>query len=81
MSMKEVEFPIMVKVEYSDYIKTEVTANVVDKVEELFLYGRKTLTEWKTVVFFEESGLKFTKTMKRVSLELCTRGHMLVNLE
>ena len=44
----------MIKVEDGYFVKTEVTENMVDKEEELFLCGRKMLTEWKTVLFFEE---------------------------
>ena len=53
LSMKEVKFPIGVKLEDGDYIKREVTSSVVDKEEELFLCGRKTLNEWRTALFFE----------------------------
>ena len=52
VSTKEVRFPIVVKVEGDDYIKREVTANIIEKEEELFLCGRQTLTEWKIAVFF-----------------------------
>ena len=45
LSTKEVKFPIVVKVEDGDYIRREVVANIVDKNEELFLCGRKTLME------------------------------------
>ena len=45
LSMKEVKFSLLVKMAYGDCIKREVTANVVDKEEELFLCGRITLTE------------------------------------
>lgn len=47
MSTKEVKFPIVVIVKDGDYIKKGANENVVDKEEELFLGGRKTLTGWK----------------------------------
>ena len=53
-------------------MKREVNANVVDKEEELFLYGRKTLIEWKIVVFFKKNRLEFRETIG---------GHMLLKLE
>ena len=81
LSTKEVKFPIVVKVEDGDYIKREVVANIVDKEEELFLCGRKTLQEWKAAVFFEENRLEFTEKKKRVNLELSIGGHMLIKLE
>ena len=48
LSMKEVQFSIVVRVEDGYYIKREVTANVVDKKEKLVLCVMNTLTEWKT---------------------------------
>ena len=39
------------------------------------------MTEGKKTVFFEENSLEFTKTRKRVSLQLSTRSYMLTNLE
>ena len=70
--MKVGKQPIVVKVEDEDVVKREVTANVVDKEEELFLYGRKTLIQWKPQVFFEENILKsfiqrFIKTFIKIN--------------
>ena len=39
LSTKEIKFPIKIKIEDGDYIKREVTANVVDKEQELFWCG------------------------------------------
>ena len=41
LSMKDVKFSIVVKVEDDDFVKREVTTNILDKEEELFLCGRK----------------------------------------
>ena len=62
------KFSIVIKVKNDDYIKREVTTNIIDKKEELFLCGWKTLTEWKIAVFFEKIHQILKETGKRVSL-------------
>ena len=57
MSRKEIRFQIVIRVENDDYIKREMTANIIENEEELFLCGRQTLTEWKIAVFFENNRL------------------------
>ena len=52
-----------------------MTANVGDKEEEMFLCGRRTLTKWKIVLFFEENRLLFTETTKNA----CARKMMLAD--
>ena len=52
---QNVRFPIVIKVDNEDNIISKVNANKIDKEEELFLCGRKTLPEWKIAVLFEEN--------------------------
>ena len=68
MSIKEVKFPFIIKVDNGDYIKREIIANVIEKEEDLFLCRLKNLKKLKAVVFFEESELEFTAKNKRVKL-------------
>ena len=71
----------MIRVEYNDFIKKGITTNIIDSEEVSFLCGQKTLTDWKTVLYFAEQKLNFTETGKRTSLNLSEGGHMLINLE
>ena len=64
MSTREVRFPIVIRMENDDYIKREVTANIIEKEEELFLCGRQILTDWKIAVFFEKNRLAFIENGK-----------------
>ena len=41
ISMKEVKFPIVVKVEDGDFVKREVTTKFLEKKEELFFLWKK----------------------------------------
>ena len=81
ISTSEVTFPIVMKVEGNDYVRREITANIIDSDEVTFLCGQKTLTDWKTALYFAEQKLKFTEKGKSTGLNLSEGGHMLVNLE
>ena len=41
------------KVGVDDYIRKRIVVNVIDREEDMFLCGLKTLQEWKAVVFYE----------------------------
>ena len=69
------------KVEKEDYIKQIVTANIIDSEEVNFLCSQKTLSKWKTALYFSKQRLKFTEKDKSIKLDLLNGGHMLVNLE
>ena len=45
--------PIRMKTEGKDYIRKMITVSLVDRDDELFLCGLKTLIEWKEVAFYE----------------------------
>ena len=71
----------MIRVENNDFIKRGITANIIDSEEVSFLCGQKTLTDWKTALYFTDKKLKFTDKEKTTKLDLSEGGHMLVNLE
>ena len=79
--MKEVVFLIVIKVEEDDFKRREITVSIIDSEEIIFLCGKKTLTEWKTALYFEEEKLKFNDNGKSTRLMLSEGGHMLINLE
>ena len=81
ISTLEVTFPVVMKVEEDDYIRKDITANIIDSDEVTFLCGRKTLTEWNTALYFADKKLKFNDNEKSMELDLSEGGHMLVNLE
>ena len=52
-----------------EYIRKSIDMNIIDRVEDLFLCGLKTLREWKAAVFYERNEMEFDVTKKRVSME------------
>ena len=68
------------KTQNDDYIRKVVTVSIVDREDELFLCGLKTLIEWKAVVFYEKSEMMFDETKKRVYMNMSVGGHQLVKL-
>ena len=58
-----------------------ITVSIVDREDELFLCGLKTLIEWKAAVFYEKSEMMFDETKKRVYMNISGGGHQLVKLE
>ena len=56
------------KTNENDFIKREVTANVIDSDEVNFLCGKETLKEWKTALDFEEDKLSFKEKGKEINL-------------
>ena len=56
------------KMDKDDFIKREVTANVIDSNDVNFLCGKETLKEWKSMLDFEDSKLGFKEKYKEVDL-------------
>ena len=54
LSNREITLPVRMKTENDDYIRRMITVSIVDREDELFLCGLKTLIEWKAAVFYEE---------------------------
>ena len=65
VSSEKVKFPVVMKTNENDFIKREVTANVIDYDEVNFLCGKETLKEWKTALDFEEDKLRFKEKEKK----------------
>ena len=55
LSNREITLPVRMKTEKDDYIRRMITVSIVDREDELFLCGLKTLIEWKAAVFYEKS--------------------------
>merc|ERR1711895_316254 len=64
-----------------DYIRKIITVTIVEREDELYLCGLKTLIEWKAAVFYEKSEMMFDETKKRVFMNISGGGHQLVKLE
>ena len=69
------------KTENADYIRKMITVSIVDREDELFKDGLKSLIEWKVAVFYERSKMMFDETKKRVYMSISGGGHQLVKLE
>ena len=67
------------KTDKNDFIKREITANVIESDKVNFLCGKETLKEWKTALDFEDSKLRFKEKGKEINL--IKGSHMLVKLE
>ena len=59
VSKEKVTFPIVMKTDKNDFIKREVTANLIESDEVNFLCGEETLVNWKTIINFEDRKLGF----------------------
>merc|ERR1712089_32475 len=81
LSNREIMLPVRMKTDSDDYIRKMITVSIVDKDDELFLCGLKTLIEWKAAVFYERSEMMFDETKKRVYMSISGGGHQLVKLE
>ena len=81
LSNKEIMLPVRMKTDNDDFIMKMVTVSVVDREDELFLCGLKTLMDWKAVLHFEKGELKFDDSQKRVYIKISGGGHQLVKLE
>ena len=80
LSNRGITFPVRMKTENDDYIRRMITVSIVDREDELFLCGLKTLIEWKAAVFYEKSEMMFDETKKRVYMNISGGGHQLVKL-
>ena len=54
LSNREIMLPVRMKTENDDYIRRMITVSIVDREDELFLCGLKTLIEWKAAVFYDK---------------------------
>ena len=45
--------PVVMEVESGHYIKKLIMVSIIEREEDLFLCGLKTLRDWKAVVFYE----------------------------
>ena len=79
ISTEKVTFPIVVKADDNDFIKRNVTANIIESNEVNFLCGEETLVDWKTVLDFAERKLGFKEENKTV--ELIKTSHLIIKLE
>ena len=78
MSKREIALPVRMKTDGDDYVRKMITVSIVDREDELFLCGLKTLIEWKAVVFYRKSEMMFDETKKRVNMQILEGGHQLV---
>merc|ERR1712105_60980 len=79
VSTEKIKFPVVMKTNQDDFIKREVTANVIESNEVNLLCGKQTLKDWKTVLDFEIDQLTFKETGKEINLK--KGSHMFVKLE
>ena len=79
VSSEKVKFPVVMKTNMDDFIKRELTANVIESDEVNLLCGKQTLKDWKTMLDFDEDKLSFKETGKEINLR--KGSHMFVKLE
>ena len=79
ISKEKVTFPVVMKTDNNDFIKRELTANIIESNEVNFLCGEETLMEWRTILDFADRKLGFKETGKAVNL--IKGSHLLVQLE
>ena len=81
ISEVEVKFPIIMKTDNNDFIRREVTANIIVSDEVTFLCGKQTVKELKTTLDFTDGRLRFKEKDKCVDLTVSEGGHLLAKLE
>ena len=74
LSNREIMLPVRMKTEKDDYIRRMITVSIVDRENELFVCGLKTLIEQKAAVFYEKSEMMFDETKKTVFMNI-SGGH------
>merc|ERR1712237_30456 len=79
VSIEKVKFPVVMKTDNNDFIKRDITANIIESNEVNFLCGEETLMKWKTVLDFADRKLGFKEKNKAV--DLIKGSHLLVKLE
>ena len=67
------------KTDKNDFIRREVTANIIDSDEVTFLCGEETLVNWNTVIDFAARKLGFKDNSK--DIDLIKGSHLLAKLE
>merc|ERR1712089_31736 len=80
-STKELTLPVRMRTDDDSFIKKMITISVVNRDDDLFLCGLKTLMEWKAAVFYEKCELRFDDSQKKVKIQISRGGHQLVKLE
>merc|ERR1711996_34117 len=72
---------MMMRTDDDSFMKKMITISVVNRDDDLFLCGLKTLMEWKAAVFYEKCELRFDDSQKKVKIQISGGGHQLVKLE
>ena len=67
------------KTDNNNFVKRDVTANIIESNEVNFLCGEETLMDWKTILDFADRKLGFKEKNKAV--DLIKGSHLLVKLE
>ena len=80
LSKQEITLPVRMKTE-KEYIRKMITVSIINREDDLFLCGLKTLIEWKAAVFYGKNEMMFDDTKKRVVMNISKGGHQLVKLE
>ncbi len=80
-SKRELTLPVRMRTDDDDFTKKMITISVVDRDDDLFLCGLKTLMEWKAAVFYEKCELRFDDSQRKVKIQISGGGHQLVKLE
>ena len=52
LSNREIMLPVRMRTDNGDFMMKIVTVSVIDREDELFLCGLKTLMEWKAAVYY-----------------------------
>merc|ERR1711881_5761 len=80
-STKELTLPVRMRTDDDSFVKKMITISVVNRDDDSFLCGLKTLMEWKAAVFYEKCELRFDDSQKKVKIQISGGGHQLVKLE
>jgi len=75
-----VTFPIVLKTDRGNLIRMEVTGNLIDSEEAIFLCGEKTLKGWNMMLDFGKQKLTF-KGHDGQKVRLERESHLLAKLE
>ena len=80
-SNRELTLSVRMRTDDDGFMRKMIIVSIVDRDDELFLCGLKTLMEWKATVYYEKCKLKFDDNQKRVNIQISGGGHQLVKLE
>ena len=67
ISTEKVTFPVVMKTDNDDFIKRDVTANIIESKEINFLCGEGTLMDWKTILDFADRKLDLKKRTRQLT--------------